>query len=108
MVTFSIPSGPVSKAITDNLRIKLQLCVLAKDVKFTLTDYLFSPDQLPRGYHLTHELASKLWMAAVAGEENLHMNPRQLAETGRFYLIPAILLAQLRCHRETYVPLAGK
>ncbi|MDW7642812.1 MAG: DUF2863 family protein [Nitrosomonadaceae bacterium] len=96
---FSIPSGPVSKAITNNLRIKLQLCVLAKDVKFTLTDYLFSPDQLPRGYHLTHELASKLWMAAVAGEENLHMNPRQLAETGRFlsdtrYLIGAVAVPQ--------------
>lgn len=81
---FSIPAGPLPEAVLADLRHHLQTHVLAADVQFTLADYLFSPDQLPRGYHLTHELAGKLWTAAVAGKQNLHMNPRQLAETGRF------------------------
>ncbi len=91
---FSIPSGPIPDAMLASLRVHLQAHVLAADVQFSLADYLFSPDQLPRGYHLTHELASKLWTAATEGRD-LHMNPRQLAETGRFlsdtrYLLGAI------------------
>lgn len=96
---FSIPSGPVTEAVLAKLRVQLQTHVLAANVQFVLADCLFSPDQLPRGYHLTHELASKLWAAAVAGERDLHMNPRQLAETGRFlsdtrYLLGGIAVPQ--------------
>jgi hypothetical protein len=96
---FSIPSGPLTEAVLANLRAHLQSHVLASNVQFALADCLFSPDQLPRGYHLTHELAQKLWAAAVAGECNLHINPRQLAETGRFlsdtrYLLGAIAVPQ--------------
>jgi hypothetical protein len=81
------------------LRVQLQTHVLAADVRFALADCLFSPDQLPRGYHLTHELATKLWAAALTGERDLHMNPGQLAETGRFlsdtrYLLGAIATPQ--------------
>ncbi|MDN5935353.1 MAG: DUF2863 family protein, partial [Nitrosospira sp.] len=80
-------------------REQLRTHVLAEDVQFVLADCLFSPDQLPRGYHLTHELADKLWTAAVAGKRDLHVNPRQLAETGRFlsdtrYLLGAIAVQQ--------------
>lgn len=96
---FSIPSGPVTEAVLAKLRVQLQTHVLAANVQFVLADCLFSPDQLPRGYHLTHELAGKLWAAAVAGERELHMNPRQLAETGRFlsdtrYLLGGIAVPQ--------------
>lgn len=96
---FSIPSGPVAQEVLGNLRMQLQTHVLAANVQFALADCLFSPDQLPRGYHLTHELARKLWAAALAGEQGLHMNPRQLAETGRFlsdtrYLLGAIAVPQ--------------
>jgi hypothetical protein len=96
---FSIPSGPIAETMLANLRVQLQTHVLASNVQFVLADCLFSPDQLPRGYHLTHELAGKLWAAAVAGEPHLHMNPRQLAETGRFlsdtrYLLGAIAVPQ--------------
>ncbi|SEO81663.1 DUF2863 family protein [Nitrosovibrio sp. Nv6] len=96
---FSIPSGPVTEAVLAKLRVQLQTHVLAANVQFVLADCLFSPDQLPRGYHLTHELAGKLWAAAVAGERDLHMNPRQLAETGRFlsdtrYLLGGIAVPQ--------------
>ena len=65
---FSIPSGPVTEPVLSDLREQLQAHVLAAGVQFVLADCLFSPDQLPRGYHLTYELASKLWAAAVAGE----------------------------------------
>src|SRR3954454_5030139 len=81
---FSIPSGPMSENVIADLRGKVQQFVLLVDTQFVLADCLFSPDQLPRGYHLTHELARKLWTAALAGEPVLHMNPRHLAETGRF------------------------
>jgi hypothetical protein len=96
---FSIPSGPVDEAMLANLRVQLQTHVLAPNVQFVLADCLFSPDQLPRGYHLTHELAGKLWSAAVAGERMLHMNPNRLAETGRFlsesrYLLGGIAAPQ--------------
>jgi hypothetical protein len=96
---FSIPSGPIAEPMLENLRTQLQTHVLAENVQFVLADCLFSPDQLPRGYHLTHELAGKLWAAAVTGERCLHMNPRQLAETGRFlsdtrYLLGAIAVPQ--------------
>lgn len=98
---FSIPSGLISEPVLAGLREQLRTHVLAEDVQFVLADCLFSPDQLPRGYHLTHELANKLWTAAVAGERDLHMNPRQLAETGRFlsdtrYLLGAIAVPQGR------------
>ncbi|MDE2366855.1 MAG: DUF2863 family protein [Betaproteobacteria bacterium] len=96
---FSIPSGPVTEEVLANLRIQLQTHVLVEDARFVLADCLFSPDQLPRGYHLTHELAGKLWAAALAGESGLHMNPRNLAETGRFlsdtrYVLGAIAVLQ--------------
>ncbi len=95
---FSIPSGPIPIAILNNLREQFQTHVLLKNVQFSLADYLFSPDQLPRGYRLTYELAGKLW-AAAAGGQDLHMNPRQFAETGRFlsdtrYLLGAIAVPQ--------------
>ncbi|HTJ55017.1 MAG TPA: DUF2863 family protein [Nitrosospira sp.] len=81
---FSIPSGPIPETVLASLGTQLQSHVLVADAQFVLADCLFSPDQLPRGYHLTHELAGKLWAAAAAGESVLHMNPRNLAETGRF------------------------
>jgi hypothetical protein len=95
---FSIPSGPIPEVILNNLREQFKIHLLFENVKFSLADYLFSPDQLPRGYHLTHELAGRLW-AAAAGGQNLHMNPRQLAETGCFlsdtrYLLGAIAVPQ--------------
>lgn len=96
---FSIPSGPMSENVIADLRMKVQQFVLVADTQFVLADCLFSPDQLPRGYHLTHELAGKLWAAALAGEPLLHMNPRHLAETGRFlsdtrYVLGAVTVPQ--------------
>ncbi len=95
---FTIPSGSIPEAVLNNLREQFRTHMLLEDVQFSLADYLFSPDQLPRGYRFTHELAGKLW-AAAAGGQDLHMNPHQLAETGRFlsdtrYLLGAIAVPQ--------------
>ena len=89
----------MSENVIADLRMKVQQFVLVADTQFVLADCLFSPDQLPRGYHLTHELAGKLWAAALAGEPLLHMNPRHLAETGRFlsdtrYVLGAVTVPQ--------------
>jgi len=95
---FSIPSGPIPETILNNLREQFQTHVLFENTQFSLADYLFSPDQLPRGYRLTHELAEKLY-AAAAGGQDLHMNPRQFSETANFlsdtrYIIGAIAVRQ--------------
>ncbi|SFW11583.1 DUF2863 family protein [Nitrosovibrio sp. Nv17] len=96
---FSIPSGPVSGPVLADVRVQLQTHVMAQETRFVLANCLFSPDQLPRGYHLTHEFAGRLWAAAVNEEHYLHINPRQLAETGRFlsdtrYLLGAVAAPQ--------------
>jgi len=95
---FSIPSGPISEPILNNFRNQFQTHLLFKTTKFSLADYLFSPDQLPRGYRLIHELAKKLCAAAPGGQD-LHMNPRQFSETASFlsdtrYLLGAIAVRQ--------------
>jgi uncharacterized protein DUF2863 len=95
---FSIPSGPIPETILNDLRKQFQTHVLIETTQFSLADYLFSPDQLPRGYRLTYELAEKL-CAAAAGGQDLHMNPRQFPETANFlsdtrYLLGAIAVQQ--------------
>lgn len=95
---FSIPSGPIPETILNNLREQFQMHVLSENADLSIADYLFSPDQLPRGYRHTYELAERLW-AAAAGGQNLHMNPRQFSETTHFlsdtrYLLGAIAVQQ--------------
>jgi len=95
---FSIPSGQIPETILNNLREQFQTHVLFENTQFSLADYLFSPDQLPRGYRLTHELAEKLFAAATGGQD-LHMNPRQFSETANFlsdtrYLLGAVAVRQ--------------
>ena len=95
---FSIPSGPISEPILNTFRAQFQTHLLFENSEFSLADYLFSPDQLPRGYRLTHELAKKLCAAALGGK-NLHINPRQFSETTNFlsdtrYILGAIAVRQ--------------
>ncbi len=99
---FSIPSGPVTEAVLADLRVQLQTHVLAAECQFVLADCLFSPDQLPRGYHLTHELAGKLWAAAVAGEPEVAYESTPTGRNRPFLCpIPVIFLGQLRRRRES-------
>ncbi|MBI3140406.1 MAG: DUF2863 family protein [Rhodocyclales bacterium] len=80
---FSIPAGPLPAAVLAAARVQLQAHVLAAGTKLALADFLYSPDQLPRGFAETYRLANQLAKLAVDGKE-LHIDPRQLPETTRF------------------------
>ena len=91
---FQIPSGNIPAALLEALRVHLQAHVLAADAKLSLSDVLYSPDQLPQNYVDTAELAGKLAKAAVHGR-NLKFDPAQLPETMNFlsdtrYLVGAV------------------
>ncbi len=91
---FTIPSGSLTAGTLAVARTQLQAHVLASGAKFALADFLFSPDQLPRGFVETYRLANQLAKAASEGRD-AHIDPRQLPETTRFisdtrYLIGAV------------------
>lgn len=91
---FTIPSGPLPAAALAAARTQLQAHVLAAGTKLALADFLYSPDQLPRGFVETWRLANQLAKAA-AEDRNARIDPRQLPETTRFisdtrYLIGAV------------------
>jgi hypothetical protein len=91
---FTIPSGPLAAGMLAAARTQLQAHVLAGGTRLALADFLFSPDQLPRGFVDTYRLANQLAKAA-ADEKDAHIDPRQLPETTRFisdtrYLIGAV------------------
>ncbi|GAA5785482.1 hypothetical protein GCM10007860_04180 [Chitiniphilus shinanonensis] len=93
---WQIPSEGIGADALRNLRVQLGAHVLARDVKVALADYLFSPDQLPRGFVPTAELTQALAEAAF-GDGSLKVAVRELPETKQFlsdtrYLIGAALV----------------
>jgi hypothetical protein len=91
---YSIPAGPIAAPALAALSAQLQAHQLAKDTRFALADYLFSPDQLPRSYCDTWNLTRQIGTAAINGVP-VHVNPETLPETNRFlsdvrYLVGAI------------------
>lgn len=80
---YSIGSGPLAEAVLAGLRAQLHGHVFAEGTRVALTDFLWSPDQLPRGYADTFDLTRRLALAATR-EQNLHIDPRQLPETAAF------------------------
>jgi len=91
---YSIHAGTLAQPVLDTLRVHLQAHLLAGGARMGLADFLFSPDQLPRGYGKTLEFAERLW-AAAAEARDLHLDPREVAESQRFlsdtrYLLGAI------------------
>ncbi len=91
---FGIFSGPIAPAHLDTLRVQLQAHVFAAETKICLTDYLWSPDQLPRSYSETTQLTDRLAKAALHGK-NAHLDTTGLAETTAFlsdtrYVIGAV------------------
>ena len=92
---FTIPSGPLPGGALAAARTQLQAHVLAAGTRLALADFLYSPDQLPRGFVETWRLANQLAKAA-AEDKDARIDPRQLPETTRFisdtrYLIGAAL-----------------
>lgn len=92
---YSIPSGNLSAEVLTNLGTHLAAHVLAADVRLSLADFLFSPDQLPDSYSGTAGLMKVLVKACLAGH-NLRMDARDMRETMQFlsdtrYLIGVVL-----------------
>lgn len=91
---YAIPSGPIPREALNNLRVQLAAHVFARDVRLSLADYFYSPDQLPQSYCDTAALCEKLGKAALHGRD-LKVDPNLLPETVNFlsdtrYLIGAI------------------
>lgn len=94
---FVIPARPLPAGACHDLKVQLGAHVLAADARLALADYLFSPDQLPRGYAATRAFAEQLWQAAAAGRD-LEVDADGLAESGQYisdvrYLLAAVLVA---------------
>ncbi len=80
---YAIPAGPISPEALASLRVHLQAHVFAADVRLGLSDYFFSPDQLPQSYCETAALAEKLAKAALHGRD-IKLDASQMAETMNF------------------------
>ncbi len=80
---FAIPTGAIGDSTLAALAVQLSAHVLAKDVRLALANFLFGPDQLPRGYVPTYALASELVSAAVAGR-HLAVEAGNLPSTNAF------------------------
>ncbi|AOY02145.1 hypothetical protein BJP62_01140 [Jeongeupia sp. USM3] len=93
---WQIGGGHLPDAQLQNLRVQLGAHVFSRIAKIALTDYLFSPDQLPRGYIPTAELTQALGDAAFS-RETLRLDADQLPETRQFlsdtrYLLGAVVV----------------
>lgn len=95
---FTIPSGTIPQAALAGIRAQLHGHVLAADARLALADFLFSPDQLPRGYGPTFVLGNGLWGAAVEGRD-LSIDPGRLPEAKRFLSDVRYLVAAVAAHR---------
>lgn len=91
---YAIPSGPIGAGPLAALTAQLAAHQLAKDARFALADYLFSPDQLPRSFCDTWSLMRQLGGAAI-NAQSVKVDSETLPETNKFlsdvrYLIGAI------------------
>lgn len=89
---FRIPAAPISPAILANLRVHLQVHVIAEDAKLSVANHLFSPDQLPQGFCASAQFAHALGEAAMQGED-LKIDARVLEEPTQFLSDTRYLLA---------------
>jgi hypothetical protein len=92
---YSIPANEIAGAALTNIRVQIQAHVLAADCRLGLASFLFSPDQLPRGFGETAALADKLAQAALHNRD-VPLDPSQLPETNNFlsdirYVIGAVV-----------------
>ncbi len=91
---FGIPSGNISAELLATLRVQLQAHAIATDAKIGLSDFLWSPDQLPQSYSETSQLCDRLAKAALHGRD-LKVDTAGMAETVNFlsdtrYLLGAV------------------
>jgi hypothetical protein len=80
---FSIPAVTLPDGVLAALETQLRAHVLAAETELALADFLFSPDQMPRGYAATGEIGGRL-AASVERGRHLHIAAGELPETARF------------------------
>ncbi len=80
---YNIPSGSIAPAALENAKVHLQAHVFARDVRLSLADCLFSPDQLPQSYCDTAALCDKLGKNVLQGRD-LHIDFSSMPETTSF------------------------
>ena len=91
---FSIPNGTIPKSTLGMLKTHLGAHVFSANAQLTLTDYLYSPDQLPRTFVDTWQLMRDLGGAALCNSA-LKLDLETMPETNQFlsdtrYLLGAI------------------
>ncbi|TCS73427.1 uncharacterized protein DUF2863 [Sulfuritortus calidifontis] len=91
---YAIPTRSLPKNALSGLRAHLAAHVLADGCRFALIDYLFSPDQLPRGYGETRRLAAELWPSALQNRD-YNIEAKKMPETAAFvsdvrYILAAV------------------
>jgi len=65
---YRIPAGPVDEKVMKPIRAHLHGHILGPDVALCLPNFLYSIDQLPRGFSDTRKLTKKLADAAINNE----------------------------------------
>jgi hypothetical protein len=89
---YAIPSGPVTPALLDTVKVQLKAHVLAADVRLGLADFLFSPEQLPPGFSDTARFCGTLGRQAQQ-DHDLHIDAGQMPEAMSFLSDTRYLLA---------------
>lgn len=80
---YSIPARTLSPNLLSALRVQLKAHVLAEHCRVAFADFLYSPDQLPRGYVETRRLTQQLGEAAM-DETDVPVATASLPETGHY------------------------
>jgi hypothetical protein len=80
---YSIPARTLPPSLLGALRVQLKAHVLADGCRLALADFLFSPDQMPRGFVETRRFAAQLEIAADA-DQDLAIPASKLSETGHY------------------------
>lgn len=93
---YAIGSGPIDDDILQDIAVQFGAHVLARDARFTLINFLFSPDQMPEGFCATAALTSEGGVAA-SERKMLTVDPALLPETATFltdirYLIGVVVV----------------
>ncbi|MDR3393621.1 MAG: DUF2863 family protein [Parasulfuritortus sp.] len=80
---YSIPARSLPASLLTALRVQLKAHVLADDCRLALADFLYSPDQMPRGFVETRRFALQMENAALS-DEDLSIPVTGLPETGHY------------------------
>lgn len=91
---YNIPGGAIPADALQALQAQISGHLLAKNARFAMADFLYSPDQLPRTFSDTWLLARELGVAALS-DRGLKLDAETMPETNRFlsdirYLIGTI------------------